>query len=165
MMRSSSPLKGRRRSEGEGFRAGSRRRTGSKPVGFAEDSITTSWRERPVRSRRPVFQRAARQAATCRALGVALVALSLLAIPLSRAHAAGPGSSEPSTRRKVYDALILRPFGVAQTVAGAVVWVPFYPLAALADRTPLSSDAADWVTETCVTDPVDQTFRKPLGEL
>ena len=28
-----------------------------------------------------------------------------------------------------------------------------------------TSDAADWVTETCVTDPVNQTFRKPLGEL
>jgi hypothetical protein len=100
-----------------------------------------------------------------RALGVTFVVLTLLAVPLSGARAAGTGSSEPSTGRKVYDALILRPFGAAQTVVGAAIWIPFYPLAALSDRATVSSDAAAWITDTCVTDPVDQTFRKPLGEL
>jgi len=100
-----------------------------------------------------------------RALGVAFVALILLAIPLAGARAATPGSSEPGTARKIYDALVFRPFGAAQTIVGAAVWIPFYPLAALSDRTSVSSDAADWVTETCITDPVNQTFRKPLGEL
>jgi hypothetical protein len=38
-MQASSPLKDRRRSEGEGFCVRSRRRTGSKPVGFVEDSV------------------------------------------------------------------------------------------------------------------------------
>jgi hypothetical protein len=57
--RVSSPLKNRRRSEGDGFCARSRRRTGSTAVRFVEDSGTKSWRTRPARSRCPVFQRAA----------------------------------------------------------------------------------------------------------
>ena len=53
-----SPLKNRRGSENERFWARSRRRTGSKPVDFVEDSATPSWRERSVCSPCPVFQRA-----------------------------------------------------------------------------------------------------------
>ena len=60
----SGPLKNRRGNENEGFRARSRRRTGSKSVDFVEDSATLSWRERSVCSPCPVFQRAA--GALCR---------------------------------------------------------------------------------------------------
>jgi hypothetical protein len=75
-----------------------------------------------------------------------------------------PEPASPSVGRKAYDALILRPFGLAQTVVGAAVFVPFYPLAVVADET-LTTDAKSWVTEACITGPVHQTFQKPLGEL
>ena len=72
----SSPLKNRWRSEDEEFCARSRRRTGGKLAGFVEDSATKSWRKRPARSSRPVFQRAARSSRR----GVALSLLGLAAV-------------------------------------------------------------------------------------
>lgn len=101
-----------------------------------------------------------------RSLGFAAIVLALtaLTVPVASARAESTSSSKPSVVRKAYDALVLRPFGAAQTLVGVAVWVPFYPVAALADST-VSTDARGFVTEACITDPVNQTFRKPLGEL
>jgi hypothetical protein len=96
-----------------------------------------------------------------------LLLLSLAAAPRARAeyqpvYEPEPGS--PSVGQKAYDALILRPFGLAQTLVGVAVFVPFYPLAVVADEI-VTTEAKSWVTEACVTGPVHQTFQKPLGEL
>jgi hypothetical protein len=64
----------------------------------------------------------------------------------------------PSTGRKIYDAAVLRPFGFVQVISSAAMYAVFY-LPALATGT------ADELTEICITQPVEQTFRKPLGEL
>ena len=60
--------------------------------------------------------------------------------------------------RTAYDTVVLRPFGLVQAAAGAAAFVAFYPPA-------LFVNGDDDVTRACITDPVDQTFRKPLGDL
>lgn len=96
-----------------------------------------------------------------------LLLLSLAGAPAARAEyqpVYQPEPASPGVGRKAYDLLILRPFGLAQTLVGAAVFVPFYPLAVVADET-VTTEAKSWVTEACVTGPVHQTFQKPLGEL
>jgi hypothetical protein len=103
---------------------------------------------------------------TGRAFAAALLFLFLSA-PTARAEYPPAYEAEPpspSAGWKAYDAMILRPFGLAQTLVGAAVFVPFYPLAAVADEI-VTTDAKSWVTEACITGPVYQTFQKPLGEL
>lgn len=68
-----------------------------------------------------------------------------------------PARSTPSRGQKVYDAMVLRPFGFVQTVVGAAVFVVFYPFA-------LVSGTTGDLTDMCITGPVEQTFKKPLGE-
>ncbi len=63
----------------------------------------------------------------------------------------------PSTGQKIYDAAVLRPFGFVQAVVGAAVFVVLYPVALVTGTT------AD-LTEMCITGPVEQTFKRPLGE-
>ena len=60
--------------------------------------------------------------------------------------------------RTAYDTVALRPFGLVQAAAGAAAFVALYPPG-------LIVGGDDDVTRACITDPVDQTFRKPLGEL
>jgi hypothetical protein len=60
--------------------------------------------------------------------------------------------------RQAFDAAILRPLGFVQTVASAVMLVVFYPAA-------LATNTVDELTDICITQPVDQTFERPLGEL
>ena len=67
-------------------------------------------------------------------------------------------SAPPSTGRKIYDAVVLRPFGAVQTLVGAAAFVVLYPMA-------LPFDGGDVVLDVCITKPVDRTFRRPLGEL
>lgn len=67
------------------------------------------------------------------------------------------GQPTPSRGQKVYDAMILRPFGFVQTVVSAAVFVVFYPAS-------VRTGTTDDLTEMCITGPVEQTFRRPLGE-
>ncbi len=67
-------------------------------------------------------------------------------------------SEPPGTGRKLYDAVVLRPFGLFQTVLGSVAFLVFYPMA-------LPFGGGDVVLDVCITKPVDRTFRRPLGEL
>jgi len=64
----------------------------------------------------------------------------------------------PDGARRAYDLLALRPLGLVQVVVGAAVFVPAYPVSVLVD-------AEDEVRDICITGPVDQTFRRPLGRL
>ena len=64
----------------------------------------------------------------------------------------------PGIARSAYDAVVLRPLGFLQIVVGAVVLVPSYPVALLVD-----GDEDVW--RACIADPVERTFRRPLGRL
>lgn len=60
--------------------------------------------------------------------------------------------------RQIYDAVLLRPLGLIQLAVGAALLVPLYPVSLLADR---SED----LFRACISDPVERTFRTPLGRL
>ena len=64
----------------------------------------------------------------------------------------------PGIARSAYDAVVLRPLGFLLVVVGAVVLVPSYPVALLVD-----GDEDVW--RACIADPVERTFRRPLGRL
>ena len=64
----------------------------------------------------------------------------------------------PDGGRRAYDLLVLRPLGLLQVVVGAAVYVPAYPVSLLVD-------GEDEVRDICITGPIDQTFRRPLGRL
>jgi hypothetical protein len=98
-------------------------------------------------------------------LPLLLLALLVSASPSTAAPADEQGG-EPGreTARKVYDALLLRPLGFCQFVVSAAVFVPAYPIARFVDLG-WDANATDDVIEVCITEPVNQVFRKPLGEL
>jgi hypothetical protein len=94
------------------------------------------------------------------------VAVTLLLLS-SPALSVGPSSSgddlerlarPPGVARRAYDLVLLRPFGFLQVVVGAAVFVPSYPVALLVD-----GDEDVW--RACVAEPVERTFRRPLGRL
>ena len=58
----------------------------------------------------------------------------------------------------VFDALILRPLGLVQTVVSASIFLVAYPVS-------LVTGGSEDVIEICIEQPVAQTFRKPLGDL
>jgi hypothetical protein len=68
-----------------------------------------------------------------------------------------PVRPAPSTGQKIYDAAVLRPFGFVQAVVSAAVFVVLYPVA-------LVTGTTGDLTEMCITGPVEQTFKRPLGE-
>jgi hypothetical protein len=94
------------------------------------------------------------------------IALSilLLSAPAISVEPSGSGDDlervapPPGIARSVYDAVVLRPLGFVQVVVGAVVLVPAYPVALLVD-----GDEDVW--RACIADPVERTFRRPLGRL
>ena len=65
---------------------------------------------------------------------------------------------DPHLGRQIYDAVLLRPLGLVQLAVGAALFVPLYPVSLLADR-------SDDLFRACVSDPVERTFRRPLGRL
>ena len=64
----------------------------------------------------------------------------------------------PGIARSAYDLVLLRPLGFLQVVVGAAVALPAYPVALLFD-----GDEDVW--RACVAEPVERTFRRPLGRL
>ena len=91
-----------------------------------------------------------------RALGCGGLLMILLAAP-ARAEEEGRSEVERLSRQ-AYDLVILRPFGLVQTIVGAGFFVVAYPVSLV------TGGEAD-VVDICITGPVDQTFRKPLGQL
>lgn len=65
---------------------------------------------------------------------------------------------DPHLGRQIYDAVLLRPLGFIQLAVGTALLVPLYPVSLLADR-------SDDLFRACVSDPVERTFRRPLGRL
>lgn len=64
----------------------------------------------------------------------------------------------PGIARGAYDLVLLRPLGFLQVVVGAAVALPAYPVALL-------FDGEEDVWRAGVADPVERTFRRPLGRL
>jgi hypothetical protein len=87
-------------------------------------------------------------------IGVSVAILSLA--PTPSVAAADEASAEDHVRR-VYDAVVLRPFGVVQVIVSAVFFVPAFPIAAL-------FGAGDDALRICIEEPIAHTFRRPLGE-
>ena len=94
-----------------------------------------------------------------RCLATLLVACFVLAASAAPAHAEAerPLAAE-QFGRKLFDALILRPLGLVQTLVSASFFLVAYPVA-------LVTGGSDDVIEICIEQPVAQTFRKPLGDL
>jgi len=88
----------------------------------------------------------------------------LFAVPASAAPDEAPHPVEDrrishvTPERMIYDAVVLRPWGLVQVLVGAALFVPSYPIAWLAG-------AGDDVLRACIEQPVERTFRRPLGEL
>ncbi len=68
-------------------------------------------------------------------------------------------SNEPSVGSKIYDCAVLRPFGFAATILGAVFFVP---AAVLASASGTENVEAAW--EIFVVAQFKNTFTRPLGE-
>ena len=95
---------------------------------------------------------------------VVALTILLLSTPAFSLEPSGSGGDlervarPPGIARSVYDAVVLRPFGFIQVALGAAVFVPSYPVALLVD-----GDEDVW--RACIADPVERTFRRPLGRL
>ena len=68
-------------------------------------------------------------------------------------------SSGPSVGSKIFDCAVLRPFGLAGTILGAVFFVPAAVLAS-----PSGAEAVQAAWELFVVAPADDTFKRPLGD-
>jgi len=96
-------------------------------------------------------------------ISIALIVL-LFSSPALAVDPSGSGDDldrvarPPGIARSTYDLVALRPLGFVQVVLGAAVLVPAYPVSLLVD-----GDEDVW--RTCVADPVERTFRRPLGRL
>jgi hypothetical protein len=64
---------------------------------------------------------------------------------------------KPTGGQMMWDSLALRPIGMVATAMGSVVWLVSYPFAYWGGNTEES-------TQALVKDPVEWTFRRPLGE-
>ena len=73
--------------------------------------------------------------------------------------AAQATSSGPSVGSKIFDCAVLRPFGFAATIVGGALFVPAVVLAS-----PSGADSIQTAWEHFVVTPVEDTFKRPLGE-
>ncbi len=85
-----------------------------------------------------------------------LVAVLLAVLAAGPAHAEGREARD--TGRVVFDALVLRPLSFIQVVVSAAMLPVFWPAAA-------PFGVGHEVVEICITQPVERTFRRPLGDL
>lgn len=70
---------------------------------------------------------------------------------------ATPATAGADTGRQVFDATVLRPLGFVQVVVGGVLF-PFFYVGSLV------TGGSETVMKVCIEGPVEQTFRKPLGD-
>lgn len=95
---------------------------------------------------------------------VLALSILLLASPAAAVDPSASGddlervSRPPGIGRSAYDLAVLRPLGFVQVVLGAAVLVPAYPVALLVD-------GEDDVWRACIAEPVERTFRRPIGRL
>ena len=68
-------------------------------------------------------------------------------------------SNGPSVGSKIFDCVVLRPFGFVTTIVGGAFFVP---AAVLASASGAEGIQAAW--EHFVITPVENTFKRPLGE-
>lgn len=68
-----------------------------------------------------------------------------------------PATSRADAGRKVYDAVVLRPLGFVQVVVGAALFPVLYTGSLL-------TGGSETVMKVCIEGPVEQTFRKDLGD-
>jgi hypothetical protein len=68
-------------------------------------------------------------------------------------------SSGPSIGSKIFDCVVLRPFGLAATIVGGVFFVPAAALAA-----PSGAENLQAAWDHFVAAPVENTFKRPLGD-
>ena len=98
-----------------------------------------------------------------RNLGRSLVAALALVVWLGVPNVSGANSFEDAfvdcSYPKTFDLMIMRPVGLVAVGAGAMLFLPYGPLAAL---TSPSSVAEPW--DTFVMRPVGFTFGRPLGQ-
>ncbi|MCU0590431.1 MAG: hypothetical protein MUC57_03045 [Desulfobacterales bacterium] len=64
---------------------------------------------------------------------------------------------EPTGGMMMWDALVMRPVGIAGTALGSVVWLVSYPFAYWGGNTEAS-------TQALVQNPFEWTFQRPLGD-
>ncbi len=89
-------------------------------------------------------------------MAATLLALSLgLTSPVAAETA--PGAPSPTAGEKTFDALVLRPLGFVEVVAGALCFAASTPLVA-------PTGQLTEVRGTFVDGPVDHTFERPLGD-
>jgi hypothetical protein len=92
-------------------------------------------------------------------LGILILPLPALSVePSSRPEDLERITRPPGVARSAYDLVVLRPLGFLQVVVGAAVALPAYPVSLL-------FDGEDDVWRACVAEPVERTFRRPLGSL
>jgi hypothetical protein len=87
------------------------------------------------------------------------LALSLLSPAWGQGdEARGPRACEgPAAEAIVFDALVLRPIGLASMVVGFAGALVAYPFALL-------SHSADRVTQKLIVEPFEYTFKRPVGD-
>ena len=78
-----------------------------------------------------------------------------------QAFAAGSGERDYScvnARNMIVDVILVRPFGIAATIFGSIVYVVSLPFSHLGGN-------VEEAKQLLVSDPVSFTFKRPLGEL
>ncbi len=92
-----------------------------------------------------------------RRLAAALLATQLaLVAPAAADHR--EGASDPGFHRKLVDVVLVRPFGLVPTLVAVVGCAAGLPVAWVMD-TPVDA------RQTCLEDPLEFTFARPLGRL
>ena len=72
---------------------------------------------------------------------------------------AAAASKGPSVDSKIFDCVVLRPFGFVTTIVGGALFVPAAVLASASGAEGIQAAWAHFVTA-----PVENTFKRPLGE-
>jgi hypothetical protein len=102
-----------------------------------------------------------RARSTLRAAVVTIVAALLLpgGAALAQSETTRSGKSSPQVGAQIFDAVVLRPFGFAVFVVGAVFFVPVALI-----TVPNGRDSVDTAAEIFVTGPMHDVFQRPLGD-
>ncbi len=83
-----------------------------------------------------------------------IVLVVLLTVVLTSSFAFAVDDSS----KVVGDAFLLKPLGFVVTIAGSVLYIASWPIAAI-------TDSADHTYEVLVKQPYDYTFTRPVGEI
>lgn len=92
-----------------------------------------------------------------RALLLLVLGACLAASAPARAYQ-GQRRPEPGVHEKLADLLFVRPLSLVPVMVGGAFFLISYPVARIGGS-PIE------VTEVCLTEPLEYTFTRPLGEL